>query len=239
VDGNGLLLLALLGGVLELDRVAFLQVMASRPIVAGSIAGLLAGEATLGLLCGALLELVWIMDLPVGAAIPPNDTLAALLAAAFASMTPASWPAGARAGLGVLLALPWGYAGRALDQAVRRWNRKLLARARGAAALGRGPGRPHLAGAVAFFAAGVSATGLGALFGHTLLVPLGPRIPGGMLGVFEMVALGMPVVGVASMLTALRGRGHRWLFGAGFFGGLLLGPESSDLLSGKIRRWWP
>ena len=63
--------LAMFAGV---DRVAFGQFMISRPIVVGPLAGLILGDALIGLEIGMLLELLWLGRLPVGAAIPPDDT---------------------------------------------------------------------------------------------------------------------------------------------------------------------
>ena len=57
-----------------LDRVALVQMMISRPLVAGPLTGLVLGKPLLGLEVGMLLELLWLGRLPVGAAIPPDDT---------------------------------------------------------------------------------------------------------------------------------------------------------------------
>ena len=67
------------GAFLCLDRVACGQFMFSRPIVAGTIIGWLNGNSPLGLLTGSLLELLWLHELPVGCAIPTDDTIIAIL----------------------------------------------------------------------------------------------------------------------------------------------------------------
>jgi len=56
------------------------QLMISRPVVIAPIIGLLCGNGTVGLFVGVLIELLWISDLPVGAAIPSDDTLFAAVA---------------------------------------------------------------------------------------------------------------------------------------------------------------
>ncbi|MBW1645043.1 MAG: PTS sugar transporter subunit IIC [Deltaproteobacteria bacterium] len=71
---------SLAGAFLCLDRTAWGQLMFSRPLVAGTIIGWLGGSAVLGLKVGALLELLWLHELPVGCAIPTDDTLVAVLA---------------------------------------------------------------------------------------------------------------------------------------------------------------
>jgi len=70
---------ALLGAVLGLDVVSFPQAMLSRPLVAATIAGALAGSATLGLLVGATLELFALETLPIGASRYPEWGSAAVV----------------------------------------------------------------------------------------------------------------------------------------------------------------
>jgi len=72
---------ALLGGVLCLDRVA-LQVMISRPVVVGPVIGMVLSEPFTGLIIGAFIELLWIDRSPMGLYIPPNDSIATVLATA-------------------------------------------------------------------------------------------------------------------------------------------------------------
>ena len=67
-----LLSLALLGAVLGLDAVSFPQAMLSRPIVAATLGGAVAGDALSGLLAGAALEFVALETLPVGASRYPE-----------------------------------------------------------------------------------------------------------------------------------------------------------------------
>ncbi|KPK79700.1 MAG: hypothetical protein AMS25_11695 [Gemmatimonas sp. SM23_52] len=59
--------LALLGGVVGLDTASWAQAMISRPIVAGPVAGLLLGDPEAGFWAGAVLEVLSLRQLPVGA----------------------------------------------------------------------------------------------------------------------------------------------------------------------------
>lgn len=63
---------AVLGGLLGLDVVSFPQAMLSRPVVAATIAGAFAGDALLGLLLGAIVELFALEMLAVGASRYPE-----------------------------------------------------------------------------------------------------------------------------------------------------------------------
>lgn len=67
-----------------LDRTAFPQIMISRPIVVGPLTGWLLGNPSAGLQVGLLVELLWLGRLPVGAAIPPDDTQVTVGATALA-----------------------------------------------------------------------------------------------------------------------------------------------------------
>ena len=61
---------ALLMACLSLDETALGQFMVSRPIVTGPLVGWLLGRADLGVEIGALAELIWIGDVPIGAHLP-------------------------------------------------------------------------------------------------------------------------------------------------------------------------
>jgi mannose/fructose/N-acetylgalactosamine-specific phosphotransferase system component IIC len=71
-------------GLLSLDVSAAGQFMISRPIVVGPLVGFLLGYPTLGLEMGALIEIIWIGDLPVGAHLPIDIMMLSGIATAFA-----------------------------------------------------------------------------------------------------------------------------------------------------------
>ncbi|MGQ0539061.1 MAG: PTS sugar transporter subunit IIC [Gemmatimonadaceae bacterium] len=76
----------LLGALIGLDTVSFPQAMLARPVVAATLGGLLVGDASLGLLCGAALECIALETLPVGASRYPEWGSASVVAGAlFAS----------------------------------------------------------------------------------------------------------------------------------------------------------
>lgn len=93
--------LCLAAAALELDAVTLGQWMLSRPIVGGTLIGVLAGDVRLGFWMGALIELLILEDLPIGGAIPINGPVAAASATLIAA-----GPGGLAPGL----ALPAGYA---------------------------------------------------------------------------------------------------------------------------------
>lgn len=239
MEGGTLAWVGLLGGVLALDRTALLQTMASRPLVGAALAGYLLGEPSLGLLSGVLLELLWLMDLPVGASVPPDETVSGVLAGVFAVAAPEAWSPEARAAAGVLLAVPAGFAGRWLDVAVRRWNGGLflgVARTQeegGPIALGRA----HWLGALRFFGAGAGATAAGAAAGSWALATWAGGLPPTVPSALELVGSLLPVLGAAAVLAGLGLRRHGGVFAAGLAAGSVLG-RGGELLAGVGGRPW-
>lgn len=215
--------LALLGGFLGLDRGPFLQSLVSRPLPAATLAGYLLGDPGMGLLCGLLLEPLWMMTLPVGGAVPPNETAAAIAAAAAGVACAQGCPGVAGAALGVTLALPVGWFGAWLETMVRRRNGADLRQARRDVEAGRVPtlGWAMTAGAARFFAASAFAAGIGVwlvpMAAAALLRWVGPMAP----AVFGLQAAFLVVVGIGSVLTGLPGWQSAAAFGLGAAGGSL------------------
>ncbi len=215
MEGRDFLLLGMAGGLLGADRTAFLQSLASRPIVAAPLAGIIAHDLAAGLWCGILLELLWLMRLPVGGFIPPDDTLSAICAVLFASALRESGAAGLAdaCALGALFSLPLGYFGRNADLAVRRRNGKAYALAIRESGEGRvvRVGKSHLSGAALFFASGFclalflgfSSRHLGLFMGS-----LSPRAAPGVFGPIIFSAVLLCAAGAfLSGLNARRGLG--------------------------------
>ena len=123
-----LLPVMLLGGVLGLDVVSFPQAMISRPLVAATLAGWLAGNASAGLLIGATLELIALETLPFGASRYPEWGSAAVVGGTlFASHTAGS---SAAMVVGVLGALATASVGGWSMVLIRRLNAKWARRHR-------------------------------------------------------------------------------------------------------------
>lgn len=95
---------ALLGGLLGLDVVSFPQAMVSRPLVAATIGGALAGQASSGLLLGAALELIALETLPFGASRYPEWGSASVVGGAIFAAHPGGM-AGAAMTMGMVSAL--------------------------------------------------------------------------------------------------------------------------------------
>jgi mannose/fructose/N-acetylgalactosamine-specific phosphotransferase system component IIC len=91
------LVIAFAGGIVGLDRTALGQIMVSQPIVAGPVTGWLLGDAAAGMIIGGVLELIWVLDMPVGTFVPADATVGAMAATAIAVLG-----SNGRAGLDVI-----------------------------------------------------------------------------------------------------------------------------------------
>ena len=106
---DALLPLGLLGAVLGLDTVSFPQAMLSRPLVAATLGGAMAGSAVDGLIIGAALELIALETLPFGASRYPEWGSASVVGGALFASVPAQ-PAGSSA-LAIIAALATAWIG--------------------------------------------------------------------------------------------------------------------------------
>jgi mannose/fructose/N-acetylgalactosamine-specific phosphotransferase system component IIC len=116
---------ALLVGALGLDQTAAAQVLLAQPLVGGAVLGWSAGDPGAGLLAGAFFQFLCLTDLPVGASIPPDTTLAGLLGVAvfLALGHPAGWGDQALLGLLAVGFLPLALLARRIDVGLRHANR--------------------------------------------------------------------------------------------------------------------
>lgn len=120
-------LVALVGGVISLDRTSALQIMVSRPIVTAPVIGLLFGEPGIGLMIGSLVELLWIGELPVGGVIPPHETAASVIAVGMALGVERTLGGFTREliALIILLVIPMAMVCQKVDKVIRGFNTHL------------------------------------------------------------------------------------------------------------------
>ncbi|MDO3379385.1 PTS sugar transporter subunit IIC [Geoalkalibacter halelectricus] len=217
---------ALAALVLGLDRTAAGQFMVSRPIVAGPLTGLLIGDPLIGLQVGALVELLWLGRLPVGAAIPPDDTQVAVSGTVLAVAASGRFSVEGTLLIlfCVLVAMPLAKVGQIFDRLARNRNGRLIRQAEADLAAGRlrSLERRHLRGLTHFALAGlgtyvlITAPGWAAVLvaGQTLLPTLG-KVEGWLL-------LAFPLVGTATILGTMNVSRSLTLFTASFTTVLLL-----------------
>jgi mannose/fructose/N-acetylgalactosamine-specific phosphotransferase system component IIC len=116
------LLLVIWGTIVGLDLVSVPQAMVARPVVAGTVAGWLAGDVDAGLRLGVLFELFALDVLPVGAVRYPDYGPATVVAVALAADSPWQFSLGQAAALGLTFAVLGGFG----LQLVRRANARAI-----------------------------------------------------------------------------------------------------------------
>lgn len=220
----------LLAGVVAmltgLDRVALVQVMISRPLVAGTLTGWVLGEALIGMEIGMLLELLWLGRLPVGAAIPPDDTQVAVgatvLAISMGSIL--DFHGMPLVLLSVLIAIPLGKFGQFFDRLARHMNDRLSAAA--CSALEEGNEgvleRNHLLGLVSFALASLATAVVIVVIGSVVLFLFAPNLIGAVQEAGLSLQFSLILIGAASLLGTINVNRSISLFCAAFCGTLLV-----------------
>ena len=149
-----IILIAVAGGVIGLDRTAVGQFMISQPIVAAPLAGWLLGDAPAGFAVGAVLEMIWVLDLPVGTFVPADSTIAAVSATTVAALGSRGVAAGPEMiGFCILLTTAMAPVTMAADRFMRDLNGRIAKRAMNAddAAVERRIIYTQVAGMAVFF----------------------------------------------------------------------------------------
>lgn len=209
-----------------LDRVALVQVMISRPLVAAPLTGLVLGNPLVGLEVGMLIELLWLGRLPVGAAIPPDDTQVAVGATVLAlsvghSLDLSGMP---MVLLAVLIAIPLGKFGQVFDRLARHANDRLAVSALGALTAGSSKGleRYHLFGLASFALANLATALVIVLIGSFVLYSVAPLLIGAVREAGLSLQYSLILVGAASLLGTINVNRSISLFCAAFTGTMLV-----------------
>jgi PTS system mannose-specific IIC component len=201
------LLAAVLGSIAYLDRTAAFQMMLHRPLVVATAMGAVFGNVSAGAQVGAVLELLYLARLPVGASIPPDDTGAAMFAGAAGAAASSSvgLDAGSFTAL-LLLSVPCAELGKVVDRLVRRVNGRIAALTIESVERGDSRAVEHglLAGVTLFALAGTALTlaftGAGVAAGKFLLPRFGPASKVEFAALFPV----LPLIGAASIFSCTR-----------------------------------
>ncbi len=209
-----------------LDRTAVMQFLVSRPIVAAPATGLALGDPWVGLQVGVLIELLWLGRLPVGAAIPPDDTQIAVGGTALAIIM-GQWTG--FIGLPMILlcllvTMPLGKAGQVFDRLARKGNAILLEKAENAVLRRKWSAveRCHLLGVVLFAAASLATYLVIVSAGTVAVLLLAPSLMPLVSEASPWVRLAFPLVGAALIISTINVRRSIVLFSASFMAVFLL-----------------
>ncbi len=201
------LLAGVLGGLCYLDRTAACQLMLHRPLVAATLMGAIFGNLAAGAQVGAVLELIFLVHLPVGASMPPDDTGAAIFAGSAAAVASSSigLDGGSFTAL-ILLSVLFAELGKAADRMVRKLNGRIAHLTRESVDRGDLQAVEHglLAGLTLFAASGAVLallfSGAGMAVSKFLLPRFGPesRVD------FSALQPVLPLIGAASVFACGR-----------------------------------
>lgn len=162
------LVVSLFGGFVGIDATSFAQTMISRPFVAATLTGLIAGRPEEGAILGAILELFALVILPVGAArYPETGTASVAACAAYTSATAIMSPAVML--LAVLFALVWERVAGWSVILDRRFNEEFVALAPPGNEPDRALERRHVAAIGVDYIRAVILTASGWLIGTVIL----------------------------------------------------------------------
>lgn len=214
-----LLIVSIVGGLLCLDRV-FIQTLISRPIVAAPVTGAILGDPYTGLIAGAFIELFWIDRIPIGAYVPPNDTVSAILIAACAIESGrilGQLPQGLIA-MAVLIFVPFAYLGQQMDIRIIRGNEKSANEALKNVMDGIPPGiaRKHLLAALKTWLLSAGLILIAIPIGIGVMTWGYPRLAPQITRGLELVYGLLPLIGTAVVLNTIHVRGAIPIFCAVF-----------------------
>jgi mannose/fructose/N-acetylgalactosamine-specific phosphotransferase system component IIC len=201
---SDIILVALAGGIIGLDRTAAGQFMISQPVVAGPLIGWMLGDATTGLIIGIVLELIWLMDIPVGTFVPADSTFTTVWATAVAVLASAGKAPLPVMGFCILLTVALVPITMRVENYIRKWNSRLAAAAEPAPGehAGRRLSRAHLSGIAVFF--------LKSFVLYLVLLPPGliaahlfNGLPVRFQGAMSLFIKLLPLLGIASVVRRL------------------------------------
>jgi PTS system mannose-specific IIC component len=213
------IVVSFVGGILCLDRVV-LQAMICRPIVAAPVIGLILGDPYTGLIAGAFIELFWIDRLPIGAYIPPNDTMAAILITA-SSIESACLLGNISQGLialAVLIFIPLGILAQWMEIWISQGNEKLTRTAIDDAARGdiRSIARKHLSAILKTYLLSAAFILIALPIGIAAMSWLYPRLAPFVIRGLTLLYSLLPLLGAAVALSTINLRGTVPIFCAVF-----------------------
>ncbi len=201
---------SVIGGILCLDRI-FLQAMFSRPVVAGTILGMVLNEPWTGLMTGALVELFWIDQSQIGTYIPPNDSIVAVILTTSTILSGQALGVFSREliALSFLLCVPLGILGREMDVLVMRMNDGLSREALEDAIGGDDGGieRRQVFGVVRYALLSAVFILVFTLILTQVITRVYPAVPGQVFAALKYIYSFLPLLGIAVALNTINLRG--------------------------------
>ncbi len=206
------LLLGLLGGFGIWDSRVLGLMMLDRPLVLGTLTGLILGDLQTGVITGAAIELVMMGVVTIGSATPSDTVSGSILATAFAIT------AGLDISASIALALPIATLGQLVGIAVRTFNVYFLGVADKHAEAGNYKGVENAlwSGAWLFFASYFVLIFAGAMIGSVVINEIVQMIPASVINGFKVASGMLPALGIAILMQMLFNKKNAAFFFVGW-----------------------
>lgn len=220
------LLISFIGGLIAIDTASGWQVMISQPVVSCPLIGLLFGYPELGLLMGILLELPWLINIPLGGVHGSEGNLGAIVATSL-SIYLASHKVNTEniiVIIAIIYSLVVSRVGIHLVEYVRKANLMLIHLADRAAAQGdmKRITWLNLTGVLYSFLLGFILVGIGFALGVIVLKPLAAFIHPQFNFAFGLAKYGLLGLGVGVVATLFINKETRWYVLAPFIASVLI-----------------
>jgi mannose/fructose/N-acetylgalactosamine-specific phosphotransferase system component IIC len=209
-----ILLISFIAGIVSVDTASAWQVMISQPVVSCPIIGLIFGDPEIGLLMGILLELPWLINIPLGGVHGSEGNLGAIVATTL-SIYLKSHEVNTEniiVIIAIMYSLVISRVGAYLVENVRRANLALIHLADRAAGQGDVSRITWLnsAGVTYSFLMGFFLVGIGFSVGIVVLKPLAAFIHPEFNVAFGLAKYGLLGLGVGAVATIFINRETRW-----------------------------
>ncbi|WP_062108710.1 PTS mannose/fructose/sorbose/N-acetylgalactosamine transporter subunit IIC [Bacillus niameyensis] len=196
------LVVALVAGVVQWDTYGWGGTMISRPLVIGMLMGIALGDIKTGLFVGGTIEFMYLGVIGVGAAIPPDATMATSISTSLAILSGLAPEAAAA------LAVPVAVASQLLQMLIWTGNVGLLHRADKYAELGniRGIERLQYTGSFLFFLQGFIPAFLAILLGVNAVKAAMEVIPNWVMDSLTLAGGILPALGFAMLFMMMNSK---------------------------------
>lgn len=200
------LLVALWAGICSLDDVG--PQMIRRPLLTGTVTGLIMGDLPQGLLIGATLELMWMGIGNVGAYSAPDVVTGAIIGTALGISS------GGGVAAGIALAIPVALLSQQLLVLCRTANCALVPVAERMAEKGNFDGVIKLVIPPAFmyFLARAVPAFLACYFGSDMVASVVDALPESVMSGLAVASKIVPAIGIALLLMMMLKQGNGWVF---------------------------
>jgi mannose PTS system EIIC component len=200
------ILLALWAGFCTVDERTF-WLGTPKALIAGSVAGIIMGDVTTGLVISGTLQLMWLANAGIGAYIPPNEATGSIIGVAVAIM------ADGGVATGLAIAIPTALLCQQIIMLTNTLNIVWVHRAEATIETGDFDkvARYNYYGLPFSFLAGAVPVFIAAYFGGPAVESVINLIPTSVFGGLTVAAGIIPVVGMGMLLMMMMGK-NMWIF---------------------------